>query len=199
MGRAGPSGHGKPGALYRRSRNVTPLPPLVPEVFQEMLVYTLPSSPALLNEEGRSVKKRRVGGHIVIQGLASPSRITPDDKSKTETASEHEAAPMKQDARTPQTTYNDSDDSADSDMNWEEVDLKDKALAGESTDENGELRLVLENNDPSAKASIIRRRRPITSADRRLRLEVHKMHLLALLAHVHLRNHWCNDIEVQVY
>ena len=199
MGRAERSGRGRPGTLSGQSRNATPLPPLVPEVFQEMLADASPSSPTLLNEEGRSIKKRRVGGHVVIQGFASPSRTTSDSESRLDTASEHKAAPAKQDARTPQTAFNESDDSADSDMNWEEVDFKGKALTEDSMDESGELQLVLENNNQSAKTSITRRRRPVTSADRRLRLEIHRMHILALLAHVHLRNHWCNDIEVQVY
>ena len=198
MGRAAPLGRGRPSTPSKRSRNGTPLPPLVPEIYQEMLADAPQSSPSLLNEEGRSIKKRRVGGHIVIQGLASPSKIASDRDSKFETASEHEVAPMKQDARTPQTAYNDSEDFTDSDMNWEEVTLKDKALIEDSADDSGELQLVLENNDQSAKTSITRRRRPITSADRKLRLQIHKMHILSLLAHVHLRNHWCNDIEVQV-
>ena len=196
MARAGLSGRGRSGAQAGRSRNATPLPPLVPEVYQEMLAD---ASPSLLNEEERSIKKRRVGGHVVIQRLGSHSRTTSDSEFRFETDSEHKVAPVKQDGKIPQTAYNDSDDSADSDMNWEEVDLKDKVLTEDSTDENEELQLVLGNNDQCAKTSTARRRRPITSADRRLRLEIHKMHILALLAHVHLRNHWCNDVEVQVH
>ena len=198
MGRARPSGSGRAGALSRHAKTEISKSSLVPEVYQEMLADASPPSPSLSNEEGRSIKKRRVGGHIVVQDFASP-RVTPDNESILETASEHEAAPVQQGTRQPQTTYNESDDSADSDLNWEEVDLKDQILTENSANESGELQLVLENNESSAKKTTIRRKRPLTSADRRLRLEIHKMHILALLAHVHLRNHWCNDIEVQVY
>ncbi|KLJ11626.1 xeroderma pigmentosum group C-complementing protein [Blastomyces silverae] len=41
------------------------------------------------------------------------------------------------------------------------------------------------------------RRKPITAQEKRWRLDIHKMHVLCLLAHVQLRNLWCNDDKVQ--
>jgi len=43
-----------------------------------------------------------------------------------------------------------------------------------------------------------RKRRPVTSAERAVRLTVHKMHVCCLLYHAFYRNHWCNDQVVQV-
>ena len=58
------------------------------------------------------------------------------------------------------------------------------------------LNLVLGDPSPSKPVNATARRK-ITAVDRRIRLETHKLHLLCLLFHVHLRNRWCNNDEVQ--
>jgi xeroderma pigmentosum group C-complementing protein len=101
-------------------------------------------------------------------------------------------------------TVEDSDESdIDSDMEWEDA-LGD---GGGSEDEDGEPRAAPEigdvsitiggnkNEEVSTKRKV--RRRAITSVDRKRRLDIHKMHVLCLLYHVHRRNAWCNDARVQ--
>ncbi|KAK3945638.1 Rad4-domain-containing protein, partial [Diplogelasinospora grovesii] len=51
---------------------------------------------------------------------------------------------------------------------------------------------------PSSKrAAAVDRRKPATREEKDRRVLIHKMHLLCLLAHVELRNRWCNDPRVQ--
>ena len=101
-----------------------------------------------------------------------------------------------------QTIYDDDEDSGESDEDddWEDVNL---AAPGEEARDKpqrniGDLNLDFAVDDPGLDRPPIQRRKPLTAAERKLRLEVHKMHILTLLSHVHLKNHWCNDLEVQV-
>ena len=57
------------------------------------------------------------------------------------------------------------------------------------------LELVL--NDPETRKAAGPVKRKITAVERRVRLEIHKMHLMCLMTHVSLRNRWCNDKAVQ--
>jgi xeroderma pigmentosum group C-complementing protein len=99
-------------------------------------------------------------------------------------------------------TIIDSDESDDSDEEWED------ALAdGDDTDEQEEAAPIPQvagisitvggskNVEPTTRRRI--RRRAITSVDKKKRLDIHKMHVLCLLYHVHRRNAWCNDLRVQ--
>ena len=101
-----------------------------------------------------------------------------------------------------QTGYDESGASSDSDLNWEEVDLKDSVKAEHATsaseDESRPLNIVLHDNGITGQKQRGPKRRLVTAAERKLRLEIHKMHLLSLLAHIYLRNHWCNNQDVQV-
>ena len=98
-----------------------------------------------------------------------------------------------------QTAYEDSEGSADSDVSWEEVGLNEEEKTEDSADEPGELDLVLGGEKGSSgERSKTERRKPLTAAERELRVGIHKMHLLSLLVHVGLRNYWCNDHRVQV-
>lgn len=98
-----------------------------------------------------------------------------------------------------QTAYDESSDSIESDLDWEEVDLAQTAVQEDDSNQNGALDLVLGGNKPlKSPERMSRKRKPATTAERKLRLEIHKMHVLCLLAHVHLRNHWCNDEQVHV-
>lgn len=109
-----------------------------------------------------------------------------------------------------------SEESSDeSEADWEEVDLRKQcpssriitslhvllisslATMNFATEPPKErpLELVLDHKEKPKTGHV---RRVITSVDRRIRLEVHKMHLLCLLIHVHQRSRWCNDSNVQV-
>jgi xeroderma pigmentosum group C-complementing protein len=99
----------------------------------------------------------------------------------------------------------DSDGSDDSDLEWEDAlgegnGDDDDALENDQ-DADMELRDIsitfgggeADNNEHRKKA----RRRGITSVDRKRRIDIHKLHILCLLYHVHRRNAWCNDEKVQ--
>ncbi|KIH91251.1 xeroderma pigmentosum group C-complementing protein [Sporothrix brasiliensis 5110] len=48
-----------------------------------------------------------------------------------------------------------------------------------------------------ARAAPASRKKPLSRAERMHRIEIHKMHLLCLLAHAAQRNRWCNSAKVQ--
>ena len=176
----------------------------VPEVYREMLADFAISSPSQRGEEGRVVKRRRVGGRIITQMNDQAASYHSDHSNQSQENADldelFEDAPV---ARQ-QIQESDSEDSGASDFNWEEVDLgvhvdDDENLDGEATND-AELNLVL--LDSEQQRTIIDRQRAkrklITVAEKALRLEVHKMFLCCLLTHVHIRNHWCNDDQIQV-
>ena len=170
----------------------------VPVIYQEMLAEAA-SSPTVLNDDGRSIKKRRIGGRIVIKDENAISGARSDAGLTSANATEEDTKNLDMSGKRQQTAYNDSDDSTDDDMAWEEVLLEHAVNKDEDSPEViGELNLVLGGQEKSSKRSIAQRRKPITTAERKMRLEIHKMHLMCLLVHGHLRNHWCNDEEVQV-
>ncbi|MCJ1441938.1 MAG: hypothetical protein MMC23_002430 [Stictis urceolatum] len=148
------------------------------------------------SDDGPALKRRRVGGRLVVQGSVDEApgsvEIPPDTAS---VASVPE--PVQQ------TAYTDSEDSKDSDDDWEDVDLGGSTDVdiqpdeAEVSDEPRELSLVLGDKKPDHKARAAPRRKPVTAEERTLRLEVHKLNILCLMSHVHRRNHWCNDDEVQ--
>jgi xeroderma pigmentosum group C-complementing protein len=100
-----------------------------------------------------------------------------------------------------QTITNDSTSSEESDFEWEEVVL------GQNEDRGGQelegepvlndLTITIGGNTDDTPTRKRVRRRAITSVERKLRLDIHKMHVLCLLYHVHRRNSWCNDAKVQ--
>jgi xeroderma pigmentosum group C-complementing protein len=104
-------------------------------------------------------------------------------------------------AKRPQIVYNSpSEGSDESDMEWEEVDIQQPAIPGAagpvSGDDDEPLQITLGQQEGQKRRVI--RRKPVTAAERKIRLDVHKTHLLCLLSHVQRRNLWCNDEEIQV-
>ncbi|MCJ1319864.1 hypothetical protein MMC15_005200 [Xylographa vitiligo] len=163
-----------------------------------MLENAVSSSPGTFEDDGRPPKRRRVAGRLVVsqddQDKPAPKNdpgweISGDTEGDTDIT---QPSKLKQ-----QVAYDDSGDSAGSDMDWEEVDLRDNVKNEDTASEPGELNLVLGGNKDSSTRSTIQRRKPVTAEERKLRLEIHKMHTLSLLVHVQLRNHWCNDRETQ--
>ena len=171
----------------------------VPSIYKEMLRDAMSSSPPLPDGE-RPLKKRRVGGQDRQE--QDSERLTKqydrgsafgDITDGAESENQHRSDQF-------QTAYHDSEGSAESDVNWEEVQLEeDTDLKNNDSTDAQELDLVLGETAEIKQAHRQQsRRRPATPAERKAKLDVHKMHVLCLLAHVHLRNHWCNDEEVHV-
>lgn len=170
----------------------------VPDVYTDMLAVAV-STPAQVNEEGKIIKRRRIAGRVVSQDQPEGE----DNKlHQLPIATAHDGLDLENRPVIQQTIYNESEDSADSDMDWEEVGFgrtSDREDLPESdVTRTDELKLVLGNKDQEAARSMPTKRKPITSAERQLRLHIHKMHLISLIFHVYLRNHWCNDEEVHV-
>lgn len=188
--------------------------------YREMLAE-VESSPAQTSDEGRAVKRRRVRGRMVTQdqdpsnapelsttlpkpipqGDSDPS-LSGHNKASLTLETDPEGPRLRNPSHIEQTTYND-ESSEESDFAWEQVDLaqetenayEDHAEQEEAQD----LQLVLDGNGKHARnQSGAPRRKPLTAVERRLRLEVHKVHILCLLSHVHIRNYWCNDQNIHV-
>ncbi|PVI05049.1 Rad4-domain-containing protein [Periconia macrospinosa] len=197
----------------------------VPDVFQDLLSQEAASQTASVEEDARPLKKRRTtrnaggvtktakfSGSAPEETPADEESIAPSedaDKHSSPTFPQSLAFPpastasesdiMESDSRVRQTII-DSDESDGSDMEWEDA-LED----GNDTDEKdateheiGDISITLggdDNKNETVKKKV--RRRAITSVDKKLRLDIHKMHILCLLYHVHRRNAWCNDRRVQ--
>lgn len=167
------------------------------DVYGQMLHDALSSSFSPSREE-RPLKKRRVGGRIVTQANVNEQ----DDlygrasNAGTFTAS---AAPGEVGVAVRQQTTHDTDDSTDSDVDWEEVDLQEEAdEADHPSARQGDLNLVLDDGKGAASQRQPSRRKATSPAEKQIRLDIHKMHILCLVAHIYLRNHWCNDDEIHV-
>ena len=171
----------------------------VPDVYGEMLAEAV-SLPARKSEDEAPVKRRRVGGRIVIQSIDDSASQPPEESISIGNQSgvdDHFDEPRP----TPQhVERTESEDSADSDEDFEDVDLGSNFKQNDASDieieEAGKLDLVLGGDNQNTTRSTRVRRKPITFMEKKLRLEIHKMHLCCLLAHVHLRNHWSNDESV---
>lgn len=171
----------------------------VPDVYREMLRDAVSSSPPPSSVE-RPLKRRRVGGATIPQKEPESLSELSDRVSTTGHITDGAASEDQHRSTRDQIAYQDSGDSAESDVNWEEVDLKEDLIA-ETNDSAGaqDLNLVLDDTGASKEnAPQQPKRRLATPAERRLKLDIHKLHVLCLLAHVHLRNHWCNDEKVHV-
>ena len=173
---------------------------VVPDVYSEMLTEAISSSSTRKSEDARPVKRRRVGGRIIAQGIDDDASQRPEQSISTGHQSgiddlSEEPKPTPQHIK-----QTESNDSADSDEDFEDVGLEESIKQHEPSDhemeEPEELNLVLARDDQNTPRSAQVRRKPITSTEKPLRLAIHKMHLCSLLAHIHLRNHWCNDETV---
>ena len=171
----------------------------VPDIYKEMLVDTI-SSATQVNDAGRVIKRRRVAGRIVMQDQGITDALD-DDSSVPNGVNQADDLRYPEPAAL-QTAYNDSEDSAESDLDWEEINLKgslDEGFSSKHLDnQTDELNLVLDEGGSRYRGPDKIRRAPVTAAERQLRFETHKIHLLSLLVHVHLRNHWCNEEDVHV-
>lgn len=165
----------------------------IPEVYRELLA----EADARAADEplrDRPVKRRKVGERGVDLHSIDSDTNEQDDTIPTNLI----------DLTQSQTIYDvDAEDASedDSDMEWEEVivqqpeknDLNTAGVVGDQT-----LNITLERPSDQRR-TIIRRRKPVSGAEKKLRLDIHKAHVLCLLGHVYIRNIWCNDDEVQKF
>ncbi|KAF2276703.1 Rad4-domain-containing protein [Westerdykella ornata] len=179
----------------------------VPDVFREMLSGTDP------DEDGRPLKKRKNASSarataVEVVAESSARKLIPSGRPSS---SIHEiATPSKADDvanietpgnRIPQ-TIEASDASEDSDFGWEDAlaETNDEELGTEEDGdvEVGDLSITIGEKESQGQGSVKKlKRRGITSAEKKQRLEIHKLHVLCLLYHIYRRNSWCNDHKVQ--
>ncbi|KAJ6135133.1 hypothetical protein N7512_000293 [Penicillium capsulatum] len=180
---------GRASRTRSQSTRPTPQEEQIPDVYQEMLEEAEARDPSQFSD--RPVKRRR----------ANDTKAIPVNSPEVEPKVEAKLTEKDEPPRV-QTVYNSATED-ESDVEWEDVDLQppiEKQSHGidffEGRDETLQINLD-QGPEPSKKPT--RRRKPVTTAEKKVRLDVHKVHLLCLLAHVHLRNRWCNDDEVQQF
>lgn len=171
----------------------------VPGVYREMLAEALPTHQDIPE---RPLKRRMTGRQKPIEAASSKQKITenatPDeDDEDIEFEDVLDRGQEDSDAsidppKLQQTAYRSDDESGGSDAEWDPLDFDINLDADEP---KGDLELTLTSR-PTPKQQNTPRRKVVTKADRSLRLEIHKMHLLCLLSYLSRRNGWCNDSAV---
>lgn len=98
----------------------------------------------------------------------------------------------------------DDEDDEDGDDEFEDVDMAALQAAAEGKggdrSEPAQLELNLSAHAPTTpqkSQSDRKRRKPLTRDERALRADIHRWHVLCLIAHVRQRHAWCADAEVQ--
>ncbi|KAL1594491.1 hypothetical protein SLS60_010251 [Paraconiothyrium brasiliense] len=181
----------------------------VPSVYQDLLAEAAA-------DEARPLKKRKTRhnvGTVPVPVAVQPQRepSTPESKAPSQAQSQKlpplvgspslSARDERNDAQSPsrrRQTIVDSDESDDSDMEWEDA-LAD-GVDSDAYDEPviGDVSIIIGGqDDEESKTKRQVRRRAITAVDKKKRLDIHKWHIMCLLYHVHRRNAWCNDRIVQ--
>ncbi|OTB09543.1 hypothetical protein M426DRAFT_316093 [Hypoxylon sp. CI-4A] len=160
----------------------------VPDIYREMLIEADVKPNATSSE--RPPKRRRPGE----KKQESPKKPDPPKvTSKNEDVDEEEDVQFEDvplPAATIQTVYRDSDEE-DDDFSFP------PSISEPTEDTNKDLELDLSARATSSPRKNVDRRKPISKDEKDRRIEIHKTHLLCLLAHAARRNRWCNDDAVQ--
>lgn len=163
----------------------------IPEVYREMLAEADARAANQQDIDNRPIKRRRVGERTTLPAT-QPTAV---EKAEPAVSSKDDDAD-----RQLQTVY-DLDASDDSDMVWEEVEIHQPSNVlqpAQAGDSDEPIQITLNEAIDEPRKAVVARRKPASAAEKKLRLDIHKVHVLCLLSHVHLRNLWCNDEEVQV-
>ncbi|KAI1834420.1 hypothetical protein DTO006G1_53 [Penicillium roqueforti] len=161
-----------------------------PDIYQELLEEAEDRNPGQYDSD-RPIKRHKAGDRKAIPVGLGASEQTHQGSEKNQHSTQ-----------LVQTAY-DSSTSEESDVDWEDVELQQppQTLWNENFVPQGDdevLQITLEQ-EPEKHKKMIQRRKPLTGAERKTRLDVHKSHILCLLGHVQLRNMWCNDEELQEF
>ena len=188
------------GAGRTRGRSKRTIEDDPPDVYQEMLSEVSATSPHSA-EEDRPLKRRKVGG-----ARGQPSR--PDlafRKGDDSNSNAHNSGPNidSDEYRRPAQlqTVTDSEDSDESEMDWEQIGFDSSTSLIKNDDKGGDdiQDMAIEVGEKTTpKRAAAARRKPATTAEKLVRLVAHKGHLLYLLFHAHIRNSWCNAGPAEV-
>ncbi|KAL1964752.1 hypothetical protein VTN77DRAFT_6619 [Rasamsonia byssochlamydoides] len=161
----------------------------IPEVYRELLAEADARAANQPDIDNRPIKRRRVGERTTLPA-AQPTAVEEEEPASREDENAN---------RQVQTVY-DLDASDDSDMEWEEVEIHQPSLNAPAAGDSDEpLQITLDKAIDKPRKTVVARRKPASAAEKKLRLDIHKVHVLCLLSHVHRRNLWCNDEEVQKF
>ncbi|CAG7938067.1 unnamed protein product [Penicillium nalgiovense] len=160
------------------------------DIYQELLEEAEARDPEQFFSD-RPIKRRKAGVMKAIPVGLEASEQT------------HQGAEANKHTTQPVQTVYDSSASEESDVDWEDVELQQppqSLLNRQSASQGNEemLQITLEQ-EPEKHKKAVQRRKPLNGAERKVRLDVHKCHILCLLGHVQLRNMWCNDEELQEF
>lgn len=191
----------------------------LPEAVREMLQEERAAKRAADDDDKKSPKKRKTAhAHKSLSPLPEARTVKPAGRPLTARPSRPapsalppallfyepptNTAPSQQPSRVRQTIEDSDESDNDSDMEWEDAlgEGGDSESEGEAKTppQIGDVSITIggkKSDEVSTKKKV--RRRAITSIDRKRRLDIHKMHVLCLLYHVHRRNIWCNDARAQ--
>jgi xeroderma pigmentosum group C-complementing protein len=163
----------------------------VPEIFKEMLS----EEAGLSAVADRPLKRRRI--------LGKPPQHYPPTVTEPEF---HGPAATRGTSSSPQVparlqTIIDESESSESDFEWEDVALQPEQSSPPADDQSDEaekpLNIVIDLKETPVKRARTGRK-PISSAEKLMRLSIHKMHVMYLIYHGFYRNQWCNDRRAQV-
>jgi xeroderma pigmentosum group C-complementing protein len=208
----------RPATRSSTRRGAAAAVPTGGEIYRDMLAEAgvnprVPSSPE------RPLKRRRATPKKpVAQTVKEPEPVPKEPEPESSKALQPQAAAQEEDDEedediefqdvilpqpTMQTMELESDDESDEeDIIFEDVDftapLQDLSSKPEAP-QALELNLTAQQSSTAQAKKIAERRKPITKEERKIRIDVHKTHLLCLLAQAARRNHWCNDGRVQDY
>jgi xeroderma pigmentosum group C-complementing protein len=197
----------KRGAAGGRGRARSPRRPVrrpardeddIPEVYQDMLAEAARNPLPKPDVQTRSAKRRKldVGSPQVLMADISLDDAPSSRPADAENGYVSDGAPRSSQKQIVYDDFGASDE--DSDEDFEDVELEADADEKETQEGPDEpLQLDLSKKPGPDIGPSISRRKPATGAERKLRLDVHKWHVLCLLAHLQRRNHWCDDDQVQ--
>lgn len=167
--------------------------------------------PAPAESPERPAKRRKPGERAAPapppQPTQPPKPPPPAARSRSPEVDDDEDGIEFEDVRLPaptvQTMYRDSDeededDEEEEELVFEDIDLSFPGLdAAPAPEASRTIELDLSARAETTKRQTAERRKPINKSEKDRRVEIHKLHLLCLLAHVQRRNRWCNDARVQ--
>ncbi|KAI9663574.1 MAG: hypothetical protein M1829_006033 [Trizodia sp. TS-e1964] len=172
----------------------------ISDIYQDMLMDALAASPNSFPAEDRPLKRRKVptrvtkpsgagtalGASSVLFGSGSGLKgertpiTTPDDAGEWR-------QPL---LRSSQVDAQSAPDSECSDVEWEDVEIRKPQGEDKAVD------IVLHGPKNRKQPLAEPRRNAPTALERRARVDFHKLHVLCLLAHVEIRNSWCNSPKI---
>lgn len=168
----------------------------IPEVYGEMLAEAAREEQAA-SSNPRATKRRKLDEEPSTKIGLDFDLFGSDDvvANKSVTAANDQPSEKLQ-----QIVYDEFEGSGDSDVEFEDVDLE--ALPEENDDiaekpQPKFLELDLSTTNLETPKRAATRRKPVGPGERKLRLEVHKAHLVCLLSHLNCRNRWCEAESVQ--